>query len=192
LIDPTIFTIYCPMEKRARYVPSAAKALEVILWFANRRPGIDIYHLVKGAFYADKFHVGEYGRPITGDEYRAAPFGPLPHVIYGLLRRQPIEMIALAHNGPLPFSIDALYRVYAERHQNDRKLSASDVRALEHGFSVVDGKTFDELVDMTHEDPAYANAVAGHMDYADFIAEDAPDRDKKREHLREVAPHVVF
>ena len=65
-----------------RYIPSVAKALEVILWIAERRRGIDLIHLVKSAFYADKYHVAQYGRPITGDIYRAAWFGPLPQVIY--------------------------------------------------------------------------------------------------------------
>src|SRR4051794_4423119 len=107
------------MENRARYVPSVGKALEVILWFASRRPGIDIYHIVKGAFYADKEHVAGYGRPIIGDDYRAAPFGPLPQVIYALLRRQPIELIALGSNGgDLPFSVDGSHGVHAERDAN--------------------------------------------------------------------------
>src|SRR5436190_15177340 len=157
------------MDSRARYAPNVAKALEVILWFATRRPGIDIYHLVKGAFYADKFHVSEYGRPIVGDDYHAAPFGPLPHIIYGLLRRQPIEMIALANNGPLPFRTDDLHRVYADRAENSRKLSTSDIGALEEGLRTVDGKSFDDLFAMTHDEFAYLNAVAGLMDYRDFI-----------------------
>ena len=45
---------------------------------------------------------------------------------------------------------------------------------------------------MTHDDPAYVNAVGGLMDYADFIPLDAEDREKKVEYLKEVAPHAVF
>jgi hypothetical protein len=180
------------MENRARYVPSVAKALEVVLWFSSRQPGIDIYHLVKGAFYADKFHVSEHGRPIVGDEYRAAPFGPLPQMIYGLLRRQPIEMIALGNNGPLPFRVDELHRVYADRNENTRKLSVSDIRALERGLETVADKSFDELFELTHDDPAYVNASGGVMDYADFLPIDADNRDQKIEFLRETAPHAAF
>ena len=85
-----------------RYVPSAETALEVILWFAHSWPGIDVYHLAKAAFYADKHHVSNYGRPIVGDQYEAAPYGPLPQVIYGLIKHDPIELLALGSNGPLP------------------------------------------------------------------------------------------
>jgi hypothetical protein len=180
------------MQNRARYVPSVSKALEVILWFANRQPGIDIYHIVKGAFYADKQHVATYGRPIIGDDYRAAPFGPLPQVVYALLRKQPIELIALGSNGDLPFRIDEVHRVYADRSANDRKLSASDIAALEIGWMTVADKSFDELFEMTHDDPAYLNAISGAMDYRDFVPQSADNRAKKIEFLEETAPVAVL
>jgi hypothetical protein len=47
----------------ARYIPDTAKALEVILWLATECPGIDVYHVVKCAYYADKRHLNLYGRP---------------------------------------------------------------------------------------------------------------------------------
>ena len=176
-----------------RYIPSVAKSLEVILWIADRRPGIDIYHLVKAAFFADKYHVVQYGRPITGDLYRAAWFGPLPQVIYGLLRQEPIEMLALAHNGPLPFRMDPnSYQVRGDRAPNVRKLSASDIEALEHGLKEVDGASFNELFEKTHRDPAYLNAIAGAIDYRDFIPQNDPQRKAKIEYLEEVAPVAIL
>ena len=179
-------------DRIVRYIPSVAKALEVILWLAERKRGIDLIHLVKSAFYADKYHVAHYGRPITGDIYRAAWFGPLPQVIYGLLRHEPMEMLALGTNGPLPFKIDDAYRVCAERGPNLSKLSASDIEALEAGIKEVDGTSFDELVAKTHADPAYRNAIAGAIDYRDFIPEDDPDRTAKISYLEEVAPFAVL
>lgn len=175
-----------------RYIPSVSKALEVILWLADERPGIDVYHLVKAAFFADKFHIAEWGRPIIGDAYRAAPFGPLPQVVYGLLRHQPIEMLALGNNGPLPFSVDQAHRVYREREPNLARLSKSDLDALSYGLREVDGLSFDDLVALTHDDPAYVNALAGMMDYRDFIPEDDPKRAAKIEYIEEVASVAVL
>jgi antitoxin SocA-like protein len=175
-----------------RYLPSVAKALEVILWIAARRAGYDIYHVVKTAFYADKFHISKYGRPIIGDVYRAAWFGPLPQVVYGLLRHQPMEMLALGNSGPLPFHVDNAYRVYGEREPNMNRLSASDVEGLEYGLTEVDGTSFDELYFKTHDDPAYINAIAGMMDYRDFIPADDPDREAKIEYLEEVSRVAVL
>jgi uncharacterized phage-associated protein len=180
------------MESPPRYIPSPEKALETILWLANEWPGIDVYHIVKAAFYADKHHVSEYGRPIVGDQYEAAPFGPLPQVIYGLLRHDPIELLAFETNGALPFDVDSSYRVTAQREANLRRLSESDVEALRRGLGRVRGKTFRELYDETHADPAYQRASGIRMDYREFIDDSDPEKAEKAEYLAEVASIAVL
>lgn len=180
------------MAQIPRYAANVGKALETILWIASRRPGIDIYHLVKAAYFADRLHVGTYGRPICGDTYAAAPWGPLPQVIYNLLRRDPIEMIALSPNGELPFQIDSRHRVTADREPNLKLLSETDVEALEFGLRQVDGKSFEDLVSETHADAAYVNAPGFLMDYRDFIPEDDENREDKAQVLEETAPYAVF
>jgi hypothetical protein len=179
-------------DRALPYIPSVAKALEVILWLADERKGIDFYHLVKASFFADKYHVAKYGRPIVGDVYRAAWFGPLPQVIYGLLRHEPMEILALGNNGPLPFNVQGAFCIYPEREPNMDKLSESDIEALRHGLSEVDGKSFDELLQQTHHDPAYLNARDGAMDYRDFIPESDPKKRKKIAYMEEVASAAVF
>ena len=170
------------------YIPSVPKALEVILWLAEKQPGIDVYHVVKSAFYADKFHITKYGRPLVGDHYRAAWWGPLPRVIYGLLCFSPMEILALGGNGKLPFRVEPeTFGVYGDRGPNTKRLSASDIEALRYGWGEVHDKTFDELVLQTHNDPAYRNANAGPMDYRDFLPPSDPDIKKKIEYLEEVA-----
>ncbi len=179
-------------EKELRYIPSVAKALEVILWLADQCKGIDVYHLVKASFFADKYHISKYGRPIVGDVYRAAWFGPLPQVIYGLLRDEPMEVLALGNRGPLPFRVEG-FCVYPERGPNLDKLSESDVEALTFGLREVEGKTFDQLLKQTHRDPAYVNAGrSGMMDYRDFIPASDRKRQEKIAYLEEVANNAVF
>lgn len=175
-----------------RYIPNTSKALEVILWFANRELGIDIYHLVKAAFFADKAHITEYGRPIVGDIYEAREYGPLPSVIYGLLRYEPLEILAAGTNGVLPFKMGKDFTVQPDREPNLRKLSESDQGALQIGLDFVRDKSFDELVDITHKDPAYMNAEGGTLDYRDFIPEDDPERDAKAQDIYEIASESVF
>ncbi len=151
-----------------------------------------MYHVVKAAYFADKTHVKEFGRPIIGDEYRAAAFGPLPQVVYGLLCFKPIEVLSASSNGRLPFRVTDTYEVKPEREANLRHLSVSDQKALEHGAAMVQDKSFDELYDLTHEDPAYLKAEGGVIDYRDFFDEDDPDREAKAEDLSEVARYAVF
>lgn len=175
-----------------RYIPNAQKALEVILWIVTEKPGFDVYHVVKAAFFADKYHLRNYGRPICGDLYSAAPFGPLPQVVYNLLKRDPIEMIALDSNGNLPLTIDNAHRVYGEREPNLRRLSETDREALKFGVKHVDGRRFDDIYGETHDDPAYFKAEGLQMDYRDFLAEDDPLRDDKAEMIEETARSAVF
>lgn len=179
-------------RQRPRYVPRPAKAVEVILWLSDRCPGIDVYHVVKAVFFADKWHIAEYGRPIVGDDYDAAPFGPLPRVVYGLLRFEPIEILAAGVNGRLPFTVNEAFQVSPDRQPNLRRLSESDQKALAHGLAMVRDKTFEEIYAVTHEDPAYVNAAGGKMDYRDFIPEDDPEREAKAEDLTEVARYAVL
>jgi hypothetical protein len=176
----------------ARYVPHTSKTLEVILWLANASPQIDIYHVVKAAFYADKYHINKYGRPISGDEYQADRYGPLGQCIYGLLVQSPLEMLALESNGPLPFQIVSPWRVIPDREANVRLLSESDMEALAHGLRQVEGRTFYDLVRATHDEKAYIEANGGLMKFEDFLDETDPDHDEKAAYLAETAKNTVF
>ena len=171
----------------ARYAVSTGKALEVILWLAKQQPGIDVYHVVKCAFYADKLHLIKYGRPISGDDYTADTWGPLGKVTYGLLRHEPLEILALGGNGKLPFTVrDGLY-VYADLDPNLDRLSPSDIEALTESFRENAHKSFDELKNESHREPAYVRADGGRMKYEDLFPPDDPKRSEKIAYLQEAA-----
>lgn len=178
----------------ARYAVNTAKAVETILWLANAKPGIDIYHVVKCAFFADKDHLNRYGRPIAGDDYDADTYGPLGRVIYRLFRRDPIEMLALGSNGTLPFRVvdEAQWVVEADREANTRLLSQSDIEALQKALDEVGDLSFDELVERTHREPAYVAANGGRMRYEDLLDPDDPYRAEKAADLADAARHAVF
>jgi uncharacterized phage-associated protein len=177
----------------ARYAVNTTKVLEAILWLANARPGIDIYHVVKGAFYADKFHLNRHGRPIAGDDYDAHMYGPLGDVVYGLLRRDPMEVLALGGNGDLPFSVDEqTFVVSVQREANLRILSKSDVDALTEALAFVADKSFDELVEISHREAAYIAADGGRMKYEDLLDPEDPRRDEKAAYLAETAASAAL
>ncbi|HVM98918.1 MAG TPA: Panacea domain-containing protein [Caulobacteraceae bacterium] len=171
----------------ARYAVNTTKALETILWLASERPGIDIYHVVKGAFYADKYHLNRYGRPIAGDDYIAHQYGPLGDVVYGLLRGDPMEILALGGNGELPFVVEGVFSVRPLREPNMRRLSKSEVEALRVGLEFVADKTFNELVEVSHREAAYLAAGGGRMRYEDLLDPDDPRRREKADYLAETA-----
>ena len=183
------------VQYAARYTPNTAKAVEVIVWLANQRPGIDIYHVVKSAFVADKNHLIRYGRPITGDDYEADVYGPRGRCIWGLLRHQPFELLALDSNGAdLPFRVvdEEKWAVHADREPNLRLLSRSDVECLQAALTAVADLSFDELVEMTHQDPAYIAANGGRMRYEDLLDPDDPYRAEKALDLAETARYAIL
>ncbi len=89
------------MSIRFRF--NAKKAVEVILWFAERRPGISFHTLLKLLFYADKRHLNRYGRPITGDDYIAMQYGPVASTTYDMLKGAPLALEYL--EGETPFEV---------------------------------------------------------------------------------------
>ena len=180
------------MKPKPHYTTNVSKALEVILWVAERLDVPDVYRIVKVIYYGDLHHIANYGRPITGEDYKADAFGPLARVAYGILRGHPIELIALDHNGPLPFEIDGRHRVVPTRAANENCLSESDTEALSHGIEAVRGKTFNQICRETHDHAAYVDADGGRMDYRLFIPKSDPEWEAKAEYIRDSATNAVI
>lgn len=171
---------------RARYGANMAKALEVILWVAKRKPGVDFHKILKILFYADKIHLNRHGRPIAGGRYVADSYGPVCRAVYDILREDPLAVQMLERNGELPIRVNNRYCVEAKRDPNTRVLSRSDVDALSEAWRQYGEMSFDELVKLTHEDPAYLNADGIETRYEDFL-DDTPDRQQKAEDLADTA-----
>jgi uncharacterized phage-associated protein len=154
-----------------KFRTNVRKALEVILWFANKRPGIDFHAILKLLFFADKYHLNQWGRPIIGDRYEAGPYGPVAQTTYDILRGDPLvyELLQLQQ---LPFAVTERYRVTANRAPDLDKLSESDIEALDEAWREYSHMDFTNLTDASHEDPAYRKAeLEGRRDmlYADFL-----------------------
>lgn len=169
------------------------KALEVILWLANKRPLLDFHSILKLLFFADVYHLNTYGRPIVGDQYRALPYGPVAQSTYDILKGEPLALEELDTADP-PFEVVDRYKVNPLRPCNLEKLSASDVEALGHAWDEHSHLGFNRRTDVSHKHPAYQKAVDAntpYMDYADFLELDE-DRDRKLADLRETAHRIVI
>jgi hypothetical protein len=182
------------MRTKPHFIAATDKVLESIVFVADRPQPMDLYHVVKALYFADKYHIQKHGRPIAGDGYDAAQYGPLAQVAYGLLKGDPLEMLALGGNGgALPFSVTGRqYLVTTDRSATMSVFSKSDIEALKHGIGEVEGKSFDDLYRITHADPAYIRADGGLIDPRDYIPDEDKNADKKREYIAENASAWVF
>src|ERR1700681_3309737 len=57
---------------------SHRKATQALNFFANRAGGsINKMKVLKLVYFADRYHLRKYGRPVVGDEYVAMNYGPV-------------------------------------------------------------------------------------------------------------------
>jgi len=155
---------------RIQFRTNIRKALEVILWCADKRGAVDFHTVLKVLFGADLFHLNEYGRPIVGDTYNALPYGPVPQTTYDLLKREPLALEELG-TAKLPFEVEG-YTVRPERGPDLTVFSRSDLEALENGWKRFGALGFSARTHESHQHAAWRNAFeAGRqgMDYADFL-----------------------
>jgi len=146
------------VEVRFKFSPPKAQA--VIAYLAQKNvPSLDVYKICKLVFLADKLHLVQFGRPITGDDYAALVDGPVPSEIYDLLkpgRKGNDEFVAV-------FLIDTRYKyprysLRADAEINFELLSKSDRQVLDEVVRRHGAKDFNELKILTHEMPEWKKA----------------------------------
>ena len=62
------------------------KSLNALLYVANRVQRKDFHKIFKIIYFADRQHLADWGRPITGDTYIAMEVGPVPSRLYDMLK----------------------------------------------------------------------------------------------------------
>lgn len=180
-------------EKRPLKFPfSFAKALDALAFVANRWQGITPFYVAKVMFFADKWHLNEYGRPVTGDTYIAMPRGPVPSTIRDMVEEK-FEFIEEPTNfrNMLRFEKRSYRHVYSNVSDSTLiSLSESDKECLEAAIKHCRGKSLSDLSNETHRDKSWANAPANcPMNYVDFFDEANSDM---LEEAREFAAYGVL
>jgi hypothetical protein len=141
-----------------KFSPNIPKIIEALLWITGRRPGIDVYHVIKIIFAADCYHLSRFGRPVTGDYYVAVQHGVMPSIAKDIIDE---DIYTLKHCGitksPL---IKNGYSLHAARDFDRDKFSKSDIEALEYGLSeYANIPTFSGVREKNHQHPAWINAA---------------------------------
>jgi uncharacterized phage-associated protein len=137
------------------------KALQAIDFIARLRPGLTQYYVGKIMFFADREHLLDYGRPITGDRYVAMEHGPVPSAIRDLLRADsgyPDEMLDELSTR-LEIRADGnKQHVYSRVKGEFTRLSGSDKEYLRTALEKYGAMSFSRLKEISHKDPAYEAA----------------------------------
>lgn len=166
------------------------KAIEGILWLIQRDPGhVGIYKVVKAFFFGDLYHLNKYGRPIAGDHYVAMQYGPVPSDTYNLIRRDAFTVAQY----PEVFFEQKNNNLIGKRAPNLDLLSESDLEALEYGWNKVKDLTFDQVLKLAHDHPAYMKTWDNRTTDADNINfTDLIEDKEKAAHIREIASSLAI
>lgn len=147
------------------------KALAVILYLIKKAGGeLDLYKLVKMAYFADKTHLHTWGRTITGDCYGRLPHGATPSSFYNMIRS--IRGASEWHRDLSVFFQMKRENVVGSTVLPDLdELSDSDIEILDQVFEENINLSFNELKRKAHN-RAYNQSTYPIMDDYDLAEED--------------------
>lgn len=131
------------------------KALEAILYVASKAPIPDIYHVGKILYYADRFHLQDFGRLITGDHYNAMKDGPVASNTYDIIK------IARGDGRYIPNGCDTeavkrAFKIFGmkivpSRVADEDSLSESDIECIDKSIEALGQMSFEEIREMSHD-----------------------------------------
>jgi uncharacterized phage-associated protein len=169
------------------------KAIEALVWLADQRPGIDIYHVAKVLFYADKKHVNRYARPVLGDTYICMDYGPVPSGVRDLITEGSWLSPDYLDKASAALIIEQKPHttIRARRKPNLMFFSRTDLECLSESLSEYGEKSFSELMNLTHNEKCWIGAGANQpIDYSLLVDDDNPNREDILEEMAETAGYI--
>jgi uncharacterized phage-associated protein len=173
---------------KMKFAVNTEKAVEAIAFIANERPRLSQKFFAKIFFYAEKWHLNEYGRPIVADTYIAMKQGPVPSAVRDIILEKwnwtekpdnfdaSIEMI----------DDSGLVKVVAKEGAEFTRLSNTDKAMLRRAIAVCADMSADELSTVSHQDRAWHETERDRpIDIEKMIDDDNPDRDSIIEYALE-------
>lgn len=161
------------------FITDKDKSIQAALYVLKQIGSVDYHKVFKILYFAEQFHLKSFGRPLTGDAYKAMQYGPVPSFLYDVFKAaekgtSPFNeatarsgAFAVTRNGNTPV-------VQALMSPDMDELSESEIEVLNISIGENGGLKFDELVSKSH-DSAWTKAdkkVDSEMSYLD-IAEAA-------------------
>jgi uncharacterized phage-associated protein len=182
------------MRGEIHFQPDRQKIIETLVFLAERQPRIDVFHVCKVIYFADKDHFKKYGRPILGDQYFAMDDGPVPSFALNVAKRK--EQFVSSHW--LRYAKERLstdesdgYVRLTARTSFDRSIfSRTDIECLTEALKKYGKMEFLKLWRLAHEERAWKQHYAGdgtstQIPFEDLLSPE--ERRKASEYLRETS-----
>lgn len=129
-----------------------SKSLNGLLYVANRLQRADFHKVFKVLYFADRQHLADWGRPITGDVYVAMDAGPVPSRIYDMLKivRGDSYFPDTEGLGDYFSVVDWMY-VTPKKDADLTQLSQTDREALDAAIAQYGCLNYDEIKEKSHD-----------------------------------------
>ena len=128
------------------------KTLNALLYVANRVQRKDFHKIFKVIYFADRQHLADWGRPITGDTYIAMEAGPVPSRLYDMLKI--VRGDSYIHDTEglgQYFQVENWMYVKPLVDADRNKLSANEQQALSDAIAKYAGLSYDEIKEKSHD-----------------------------------------
>lgn len=142
-----------------------AKGLEILVYITQKISALtpereaNLYNVLKCAFFAEKMHLGEYGRMICGDDYVAMEHGPVPSNLYDMVKLSRVGGDSFFYEIDPSSALEASSNnLKIKRNYDGSYLSDSDKECLDKAISLYGLMPFFELKKKSHDDPSYKAA----------------------------------
>jgi len=116
---------------------------------------MDIYHLVKILYFAEREHYANYGTHLLPDNFVAMNYGPVPTLLYDAIKIARNDIDAYPQNilaSQLAKSFVVKGELLAAAGEIDMdELSRAEIRALDRSIADNKNKKFDLLRDQSHD-----------------------------------------
>lgn len=166
---------------------SHRKATQALNFLAKAAGGsINKMKALKLIFFADRYHLRKYGRPVIGDAYLAMNYGPVASNTKDLAEFTQFLGKEESSYAALFLRPEDRYSFSSQGEVDPLVVSTSDMEALQWSWDTFGGKDHFTLSEITHFYPEWsrheASIEAGRMsrvemDYRDFLLNPPPGVD---------------
>lgn len=178
------------------------KLVASLNFFASKTKGLDKLKAAKLLYYADKYHLTRYGRPILGDVYFHLDYGPVPSLSLDIMN----EALSPYKPPNIPQENLELLKIYLKigrektyptfdikKHHELDVLSESEIEALQETVKKYGSYSSPQLIDLTHREASWKKSEKNReIDYRLFFEGETNARPEALEYLESLREDMEF
>lgn len=156
-----VFSKNRPSQYNGYRQPSLERAAQMVLFFAKTMPDLFKTKLNKLLFYADFLHFSQKGKSISGMEYRAIEFGPVPADYDKLLVRLSEDNLVEVKEKKIGDTDYTGETIQPKQNFDSTVFEPEEQTILQEVAKRFSGTTAKQVVDISHKEEGWKANVEG-------------------------------